>query len=513
MADLERPVFVLADGGGVRLTARPPGPGDTLLAAAPPLPPERLGSAAFLTGHGVRAAYLAGAMAGGIAGTELVTALARAGYLASFGAAGLPEARLDAALCHLADQLGEAPYACNLIHTPGSPRHERVCVDLCLRHRVRCLEASAFLQLTPDLVRYRVTGLGPAGDGGVRVGHRVIAKVSHPRTAEMFLRPAPEPLLAGLLTSGAITAEQAGLARRVPVADDVTVEADSGGHTDGRQLTVLLPVVLALRDRVARDTGLPAVRVGAAGGIGTPSAAAAAFALGADYVVTGSVNQSCVEAGTHRSVKELLATADFTDCATAPAADMFEQGVTVQVLSRGTLFAGRASRLYRLYRDHDSLDSLGADDRGRLEAVLGLPVAEVWRQTRDHLRAHDPERLRRAEADPKFRMACVFRWYLAHASRWACAGEAARRADWQIWCGPAMGAFNAWTAGTLLADPARRHAATVAAHLLRGAAYHTRVHQLRAAGLALPASCTTYRLPPPSRPRVADALPTPAPPR
>jgi trans-AT polyketide synthase, acyltransferase and oxidoreductase domains len=38
--------------------------------------------------------------------------------------------------------------------------------------------------------------------------------------------------------------------------------------------------------------------IGLAGGMGTPFAVAAAFVMGADYVLTGSVNQACVEAGT-----------------------------------------------------------------------------------------------------------------------------------------------------------------------------------------------------------------------
>ena len=46
--------------------------------------------------------------------------------------------------------------------------------------------------------------------------------------------------------------------------------------------------------------------------------------------------------------------------------------------------------------------------------------------------------------EAKHRMALVFRWYLGKSSRWAISGESARRADYQIWCGPAMGAFNAW---------------------------------------------------------------------
>ena len=42
----------------------------------------------------------------------------------------------------------------------------------------------------------------------------------------------------------------------------------------------------------------------------------------------------------------------------APSADMFEMGVDVQVLKRGTMFAGRAKRLYELYRAHESIESI-----------------------------------------------------------------------------------------------------------------------------------------------------------
>ena len=49
--------------------------------------------------------------------------------------------------------------------------------------------------------------------------------------------------------------------------------------------------------------------MGAAGGLGTPAAIAAAFQMGAAYVVTGSVNQSAVEAGLSAEAKDLLAQA------------------------------------------------------------------------------------------------------------------------------------------------------------------------------------------------------------
>ncbi|MEU1021041.1 PfaD family polyunsaturated fatty acid/polyketide biosynthesis protein [Streptomyces sp. NPDC005904] len=501
LADLDHPCYVVRGGGRVGVMSRPPGPdsGNTLLTAVPAQPTERLGSSHFRRRHGVRYAYMAGAMAGGISSEELVLSLAKAGYLASFGAAGLPEQRVDQALARLARSLGASgtAYACNLIHNPVAPEQERACVDACLRHRVPCVEASAFVRLTTDLVRYRVTGLQSGSAGEVRATHRVVAKISRQEIAEMFMRPAPEELVADLVARGQVTRAQAELARRFPMADDITVEADSGGHTDRRPLVVTLPAILRLRNRIAKEHP-PAgqVGIGAAGGIATPEAITAAFALGACYVVTGSVNQSAKEAGTSSGAKQLLAQAGLTDCTMAPAADLFEQGGTVQVLSRGTLFAGAAARLYRLYREHTSLEELPAGERRDVEKrILKRTLAAAWQETADYLLAHHPEWHRRAEQDPKFRMAMVFRWYLAMASRWAISGAEERRGDWQIWCGPAMGAFNGWTAGTDLARPENREVVSIADHLMSAAAFHTRVTQLRLSGLRLPASCAEYRLP------------------
>ncbi len=491
---LDRPCYVVTAAGRTGVTHERPGSGMRLVAVAAPVHVRHLGSSAFIDRHAVRSPYMAGSMAGGISSVELVVAMARGGYLASFGAAGLPAARVEESVRRLRDELAGLPWACNLIHSPAEPAVERRCVDLYLHHRVLCVEASAFLQPTIDLVRYRAAGLHEGPDGTVRVTHRVIGKISQASTAAFFLRPAPAELVDELVRDGLLTSTQAELARRVPLADDITVEADSAGHTDRRPLVTQLPLVLALRDREARE-GRPGgeVAIGAAGGIGTPQAAFAAFALGADYLVTGSINQACVEAGTSSRTRELLASADVTDYAMAPSADMFEMGVDVQVLKRGTLFAGRAAWLYRLYRTHDGLDDLAPHDRLRLEEqVLRRPVAEVWADVADYLRQHRPEEVERATRDPKARMALLFRWYLGLSSRWAADGEPARVGDYQIWCGPAMGAFNSWVRGSAWQDPGNRRVPDVASRLLDGAAYHARLAQLRFAGVRLPSWCTAY---------------------
>ncbi|MFJ9775023.1 PfaD family polyunsaturated fatty acid/polyketide biosynthesis protein [Kitasatospora sp. NPDC101157] len=469
--------------------------GFELLASTPAFPPGLLGSAAFREAHGVRLAYLAGAMANGIASEELVIAMAEAGLLASFGAAGLAPERIASALDTFAAKIPGLPFACNLIHSPAEPGLERATVDLLLDRRVRLVEASAFIAPTAEVVRYRVAGLERDRDGRTVARNRVIAKVSRPEVAELFLRPAPREVLDALVAEGRIDALQAESAARVPLADDITVEADSGGHTDRRPSTVAAAAVLRLRDRITRELGYRSVpRVGAAGGLGSPEGLAAAFAMGADYVVTGSVNQSCVEAGTSPEAKELLTRAGAADYAMAPAADMFELGAEVQVLRSGTMFPMRASRLRELYRTYEGLDDIPATELSRLEKdVFRMSVDEVWRECLDYLGTRDPAQIARAAGNPRVKMALVFRWYLGLSARWAVRGETDRIRDYQVWCGPAMGAFNDWAKDSHLFPAENRTVVEVAEQLMHGAAYLFRLRQLAAEGAVLATPLNDYR--------------------
>jgi PfaD family protein len=482
LRDVRRPVHLRLSDGRLTLCDGPYEPGR--VAFVPACRPQDLGDASFRSDHRLRYAYLAGAMANGIGSAEVVEAMARAGMLGFFGAAGLPVARVEAAVERLTRTLGDLPFGFNLIHSPTEPHVENAVVDLYLRHGVRLVEASAYLDLTPPVVRYRTHGIRADAAGRVVTPNRVIVKASRVEVASKFFAPAPERLLAELVNSGALTQEQARLAARVPVAQDLTAEADSGGHTDNRPLVTLLPTMLALRDRLQAHYQYDRpLRVGAAGGIATPASAAAAFAMGAAYVLTGSINQACVESGSSDAVREMLAQAEQADTAMAPAADMFEMGVKVQVLKRGTMFAMRAAKLYELYRTHAGCDDLPAAERAALEKNLfRAPLGDIWAQTRAYFLERDPGQVSRAERDAKHKMALLFRWYLGQSSRWANAGEPTRRVDYQVWCGPAMGAFNEWVKGSFLEQPRNRRIVTVARNLLYGAAVLWRLNVLRGQG-------------------------------
>jgi PfaD family protein len=176
------------------------------------------------------------------------------------------------------------------------------------------------------------------------------------------------------------------------------------------------------------------------------------------------------------------------DVTMAPAADMFEMGVTVQVLKRGTMFPMRAARLYDIYRNCTGLESIPAAEREKLEKTMFLaPLEDIWQDTRTYFLKRDPKQVERAERDPKHRMALVFRWYLGQAAHWAKDGNPARRMDYQVWAGPSMGAFNEWVADSFLAKAEQRAVVTVARNILYGAAVLGRAAMLRSQGVSLPA--------------------------
>lgn len=505
LLNVTRPIYVVeglqglavSQDGAAELCARPPaaGCGLPLRAFVPPLHPRGLGDSVFKAAHGLRYAYVAGEMANGITSVRMVAEAGRAGMVGFFGAGGLLPQEVEAAVDRLQGESPRIPFGVNLIHSPGNPELEMTLADLFLRRQVRLVSASAYVEPNLVLVYFRAKGAHRGPDGRAACPNRIIAKVSRTEVARKFLAPPAEKFLARLVALGRISAEEAGLAASVPLAAEITAEADSGGHTDNRPAITLLPTMLALRDELSALHGYERPPcVGLAGGIATPESTAAAFALGAAYVLTGSINQCCVEAGTSSAVCGMLAEAGPADVAMAPAADMFELGVKVQVLKRGTMFPYRAAKLYELYTAYAAYEEIPSKQRETLERdFFRCSFEQEWEQTERFFKQRDPNQIERARRDPKHKMALVFRSYLGRASSWAIHGEPTRKIDYQIWCGPAMGAFNQWVKGSFLEPPQNRRTVDVAMNLLFGAAVATRANWLRAQGIALPVSAAAIR--------------------
>ncbi len=457
-------------------------------AMVPAVTPRDLGDQGFKKRHGLVYPYVAGAMANGISSVALVKTMAENGMLGVFGAGGLGLDQIEAAILELKNDLKDKPLGFNLIHSLGDPDHEMATVDLYLRHGIRLISAAPFMRMTLPLVYYRVKGIHRGKENTVVTPNNIIAKVSRIEIARQFFAPPPEPLVKKLLESGRITPEEARLSQKIPMAQDLTAEADSGGHTDNRPALSLLPTMIALKNQYMKEYNYASpLCVGMAGGIATPESAAAAFGMGAAYILTGSVNQTCVEAGVCEGVRQLLCQAEQADTAMAPAADMFEIGARVQVLKRGTMFAVRAEKLYQLYKTHDRFEDLPEKAKTEIQDKFLLTTFDrAWQTTQDFFMTRGIEKeIHRAEQDPKHKMALVFRSYLGQSSRWAIQGDPKRRMDYQIWCGPAIGAFNQWVQGSFLESHNNRHAAEIGLNLLFGACVCTRASFLRAQGISL----------------------------
>jgi len=175
--------------------------------------------------------------------------------------------------------------------------------------------------------------------------------------------------------------------------------------------------------------------------------------MGAAFVVTGTVNQMCREAGTSDFVRDALRKASNTDVAMAPAADMFSMGVNLQCVQ--TPFVGRAKRLYDVFLKYNSIDAIPPNERASLErTIFKKPLTEIWAETeayyRNRLKDHDT--LQAALADPKLQLELCCKWYLSKSSGFAQRDVEGRRMDAQIWCGPCIGSFNAFIEGSATLD-------------------------------------------------------------
>lgn len=426
------------------------------------------GSIKFQEKYKLSYPYVIGSMYKGISSAELVIKASQSGLLAFYGSGGVRMNVIEDSIIQIKRKLtSDQIFGVNLIYNSDKPYIEEQIVDLLLKYEVHVVEASAYVFVTPALVRYKIKGLRQDEQGRIVSANHIIVKLSRPEVVENFVQPIPTELIQQLLREGQITTQEAQLAQSVLLVDEVTVEADSAGHTDGANACVLWPTILRQCKRLCKKYGFEDINVGMAGGIGTPETVACAFMLGADYVVTGSINQCTVEAGTSVMVKELLQTMNIQDTIYVPAGDMFEVGAKIQVLKKGVFFPSRANRLFELYKNCDSIDDISPAMKKQLEKkYFNKSIDEVFEEVKAHY-GESSDVIK--NMTPKSKMAMIFKWYYAQATRNAMMGNRSNITDSLVYCGPAMGAFNRFVEDTDLADWKKRNVDTIGILLMEEA--------------------------------------------
>ncbi|NOU17182.1 MAG: PfaD family polyunsaturated fatty acid/polyketide biosynthesis protein [Bacteroidales bacterium] len=437
--------------------------------------PQQLGANNFRQRYGIKYAYLTGSMYRGISSKEIVVAMGKANLLGFLGTGGMNSKKIESDILFIQQQLHpEQIYGANLLCDINYPDREMETVELYLKLGVTCVEASAFMQMTPALVYYRIMGLYKSPDGSIECKHKIIAKISRPEVALTFMSPPREDIVKKLLDKGQISQEQAEMATHVAMSYDLCVEADSGGHTDQGVAFALLPAIQSLRQQVEKDFEYnQKIHIGLAGGIGTPQAAVAAFMMGADFILTGSINQCTVESGTSDCVKNLLQGINVQDTDYAPAGDMFELGAKVQVLKKGVFFPARARKLFTLYEHYNCLEDIPENIKKQIESkYFQKTFTQVWQEVEKYYREEGQlSTLEKAAVNPKHKMALLFKWYFAYSTNLALNGDEKNIVDFQVHTGPALGAFNQWVKGSEIESWNKRHVDQIAEKIMQEATF------------------------------------------
>ncbi|MCB2360146.1 PfaD family polyunsaturated fatty acid/polyketide biosynthesis protein [Clostridium estertheticum] len=433
--------------------------------------PKSLGSPIFKERYNCKWNYVSGSMFRGITSEELVVTMADANLLSFFGSAGLSVKEIEVHIKNIQSKLSKnEPYGMCLIYNLNNQEKEMKCAELFIKYNVPVIEAAAYPSLTLPLVYIRVKGLHKDGDKIV-FPRRIMGKCSRLEIAEMFLSPPPIDMIKKLLKDGMISEEEAMLSQCIPVVDDISIEADSGGHTDQGVSFTLIPTIMSLKGKLrAKFNYKEEILVGCGGGIGTPEAVASAFTLGADYIFVGSINQCTVESGAHSVIKDILSKISIHDTGITVAGDLFELGAKAQVVKKNSQFYTRSNRLYRLFTQYNSIEDIPESVRREIEnKYFKKTFSEVWQLVCEYKNKKNPEQIKEAEDNPRLKTALIFKWYYAHCNSITLSGNEAEKDNFAIFSGPSLGAFNQWVKGTIYGNWENRHAYKIAELLMNKA--------------------------------------------
>ncbi len=249
---------------------------------------------------------------------DVVAAVSRAGGLGVLGAVGLTPEGLETELAWIESEIGDRPYGVDLIVPSAYVGRERGGLDLAGLSSLIPEEHRRFVDSLMD--EYHVPPLPegePRATGMLSWSSEAAARslldiaLEHPiRLVANALGPPPPEMISVAHDRGVMVAALAGKADHALRHKDAGVDLivaqgyEAGGHTGDIATMVLVPDVV---DAVAPTPVL------AAGGIASGRQMAAAMALGAQGVWTGSVWLTTEEAETHPVVKEKFLRASSSD--------------------------------------------------------------------------------------------------------------------------------------------------------------------------------------------------------
>lgn len=364
---------------------------------------NHLGADSFKKDYKVSYSYAVGGMQKGISSVSMIEELNKNKMLGFLGIEGLS---IDEALRLISLAKMKMPLdsvgvkVANNLFDPG---YSKNIMEQIIAEDIKKIEVSGYQKPDEDLVKYRLRNLNVDEKGNTIIPHKMIVHIATVKASQSFMEPAPKNIVKKLLDANEISVKEAEIAKNIPMCDDICIDNNKGENRYG-----WLSILKNLSEECFNKFNLEKkVRIGIGGGIGNPQTVAMAFFAGADFIVTSSINQCTVEAGTSDYVKTLLQNAVETDFIFAQEVGLFELGEKKSVLKRGTLYHIRALKLYEIYNRYESINEIPEKENELItKKYFKVSFNEVYNCLKDKV---SMEMIQLAEVQPKYKMALIFK--------------------------------------------------------------------------------------------------------
>lgn len=426
-----------------------------------------LGSSDFKTEYDTEFAYVVGGLYHGVSSAAMIRTLNNAGIVGFLGLQGMDlnagKELLDTAL----QSVPKERIGTHIVYNGLKPEESASALQMIIEYDIRRIEISGFFKPSQELILYRLRGLSYGKNDIPQSAYKMIVYVNNPKVMEEFLKPASEQLIGRLLTQRKITEEEAVIAAKLPICDDICIDNVSSGAGRLSWISNLKHYARELSEKYGIKK---MVRIGIGGGIGNPEMLALAFLAGADFVTTRSMNQCTAEAETSPQVKDLLQSAAENDFTYAPVEELFEFGEKVSVLKRGTLYPIRALKLYEIYTKYNSIEEISEKEKKLItEKYFHMSFEEMFERAAREL---TPAEQRIASEQPKYKMSLIFKGFLKQCLLWAQTGKAGEEINFAVVSGSEMADANRWLKNSGLEEWSTRHVDELAKRMMEeGEAY------------------------------------------
>lgn len=420
-----------------------------------------LGSEEFKKAYDVDFAYAAGGMCRGISSVAMIKKLAASRILGFLGTYRLKLHEVKVLIDQALASIEHHRIGVNVTYDALNSKDHIDIMEYIIKTEIRNLEVSDYRMIDLSIVKYRLKSIYMDKNSMLVIPHKILAKASNREMAEKFCSPAPKEVVQTLYQNNEITEFEARYAKYIPMCDDLCIEY----HMQGQSALGYMQTMKEMSRLLYEKYNLcHCPRIGIAGGIGNPQMIAVSFLMGADFVVTGSINQCSVEAATSNLVKDNLQSLDEMDFTYAAVSDLFEFGEKKSIVKKGSLYHIRANRLYEVYNRYNSVEEIPEDIRNLIEKKYFQKSFEaIYSDIYANL-TMDNQKL--CNEQPKYKMALIFRNFLDKCFQDALDGSLVGKINYQIISSNAIVQFNHWVKDTELCDWKRRHVDIIAKRIM-----------------------------------------------